>query len=66
MLIAHRAAHRPPKSENQELEIEDKSSRLSYGWLVSNTADDCLQKQIVQKIFKLKIEARPVNATAAD
>ena len=29
--------------------------------LVSNTVDDCLQRQIAQKIFKLKIEALPVN-----
>ena len=31
-------------------------------WLVSNTADDCLQKQIAKIILKLKIEACPVNA----
>ena len=29
--------------------------------LVSNTVDDCLQRQIAQKIFKLKIKASPVN-----
>ena len=35
----------------------------SYGQLVSNTVDDCLQRQIAQKIFtsKSKIEASPVN-----
>ena len=27
------------------------------GWLVSNTIDDCLQRQIAKKIFKLKIKA---------
>ena len=27
-----------------------------------NTVNDCLQRQIAQKIFKLKIEARPGNA----
>ena len=48
------AAHWPRKSENWELEIEDRSLRLSYGWLVSNTADDCLQRQIAQK--KIQIE----------
>ena len=32
-----------------------------YGWLVSNTIDNCLQRQIAKKTFKLKIEARPVN-----
>ena len=36
--------------------------RSSYGWLVSNTADDCLQRQIAQKIFNLKIKAHPVHA----
>ena len=30
--------------------------------MVSNTVDECLQRQIAKKIFKLKIEARPVNA----
>ena len=57
-----RAAHQPQKGENWKLEIEDKSSRSSYGWLVSNTKDDCLQRQIAKKIFKSKIEALPVNA----
>ena len=54
LLNAHQAAHRPRKSENRELE---RSSRSSYGWLVSYTIDDCSQRQIAQKIFKLKIEA---------
>ena len=36
--------------------------RLSYGWLISNTVGGPLQRQIAQKIFKSKIEARPVNA----
>ena len=30
--------------------------------MVSNTADDCLQRQIAQKIFNLKIKAHPVHA----
>ena len=30
--------------------------RSSYGWLVSNTVDKCLQRQIAQKISKSKIE----------
>ena len=30
-------------------------------WLVSNKVDDCLQRQIAQKIFKSKIKAHPVN-----
>ena len=30
--------------------------------MVSNTEDECLQRKIAQKIFKSKIEARPVNA----
>ena len=30
--------------------------------MVSYTPDDCLQRQIAQKIFKYKIEACPVNA----
>ena len=30
--------------------------------MVGNTVDECLQRQIAQKIFKSKIEARPVNA----
>ena len=29
---------------------------------ISNTVDDCLQKQIAKKIFKSKIKACPVNA----
>ena len=58
LLIAHRAAHQPRKSENWELEILDRSWRSSYGQLVSNTEDDFLRRQI----FKLKIEACPVNA----
>ena len=41
---------------------KDRSLRSSYGWLVSNTVDECLQRKIAQKIFKSKIEARPVNA----
>ena len=41
---------------------QDRSLRSSYGWLVSNTVDDCLQRQIAKKIFKSKIEARPVKA----
>ena len=36
---------------NWVLEIYDRSSRSSYGWLVSNTIDDCLQSKIAQKIF---------------
>ena len=44
------------------LESWDRSSISSHGWLVSNTVDECLQRQIAQKIFKLKIEACPVNA----
>ena len=36
--------------------------RSSYGGLVSSTVDDCLQRQIAQKIFKSKIEARQVKA----
>ena len=31
-------------------------------WLISNTVDDCLQRQIAKKIFKLKIETCPVKA----
>ena len=58
LLIARRAAHQPRKSENWELEILDRSWRSSYGQLVSNTEDDFLRRQI----FKLKIEACPVNA----
>ena len=30
--------------------------------MVSNTGDECLQRQIAQKIFKSKIKACPVNA----
>ena len=30
------------------------------GWSV--TVNECLQRQIAKKIFKSKIEARPVNA----
>ena len=62
LLNPHRAAHLPQKSENLELEILGRSSRSSYGWWVSNTVDDCLQRQIAKKIFKSKIEARPVKA----
>ena len=36
--------------------------KFSYGWLVSNTVDECLQRQIAKKIFKSKIKACPVNA----
>ena len=50
------------KSENWELEIQDRSSRLKYGWLVSNTADDFLKKKIAEKLCKSKIEAHPVTA----
>ena len=31
--------------------------RSSSGWLVSSTLYECLQRQITQKIFKLKIQA---------
>ena len=30
--------------------------RLNYGWLVSNTIADCLQRQIAQKVFKSKVK----------
>ena len=30
--------------------------------MVGNTVDECLQRQIAQKIFKYKIKACPVNA----
>ena len=30
--------------------------------MVSYTVDECLLRQIAKKIFKSKIEARPVNA----
>ena len=30
--------------------------------MVSNTVDYCIQRQIAQKIFKLKIKASPVKA----
>ena len=30
--------------------------------MVSNTVDDCLLRQIAQKIHEEKIEARPVSA----
>ena len=30
--------------------------------MVSNTVDECLQRQVAKKFFKSKIEARPVNA----
>ena len=40
----------------------NRSLRSSYVWLVSITADDCLQRQIAQKIFNSKIEACPVIA----
>ena len=33
----------------------DRSSRSSYAWLVSNTVNECLQRQIAKKIFKSKI-----------
>ena len=36
--------------------------RSSYGWLVSSTVDECLQRQIAQKINNSKIEACRVNA----
>ena len=35
---------------------------IELWWLVNNTVDECLQRQIAKKIFKSKIEARPVNA----
>ena len=38
-----------------------RSSRSSYELLLSNTVDECLQRLIAKKIFKLKIEAHPVN-----
>ena len=46
------------------LESWDRSSISSHGWLVSNTVDECLQRQIAQKIFKSKIEGSPVIAGA--
>ena len=49
------------KSENWELEIQDRSWRSSYGWLVNNTVDDCLQRQIAQKNVQIEIKACPVN-----
>ena len=39
-----------------------KISSLNYGWLVSNTIDDCFPRQIAKKTIKLKIEAFPVKA----
>ena len=62
LLNAHRVAHQFRKRKNWELEILDRYTRSSYVWLVSNTADHCLQRQIAQKIFKSKIEARPADA----
>ena len=47
-----------PKQWKSDVHIK----RSSYGWLVSNTVDECLPSQIAQKIFRSKIEARPVNA----
>ena len=32
--------------------------------MVSNTVDECLQRKVAQKIFKSKIEARPVSVNA--
>ena len=58
---SHWAADWPPKSENWELEIQDRSWRSSYGWLVNNTVDDCLQRQIAQKNVQIEIKACPVN-----
>ena len=40
----------------------DLRDRVMDQWLASNTVDDCLPSQIAQKIFTLKIKARPVNA----
>ena len=34
---------------------------MTYGWLVSNTVEESLERQITQKIFKSKIEARPTT-----
>ena len=58
LLNAHWAACRLWEREN----LKFRSMRSSYGWLVSNTVNDGLQRQIAHKIFKLKIEAHPVNA----
>ena len=63
LLAAHQAGHRPQKRENWEFETQDRSKGgLSYGWLVSNTVDDYFEWKIAQKTFKLKIEARLLNA----
>ena len=65
--------HRLRQSENFELEILEGSLRSSYGWLVSNTVDDGLggkkekkRQKNCSKIFKYKIEARPVYSVKAD
>ena len=42
--------------------VHGEAKTFSYGWLVSNTAYDCLQRQIAQKILKSKIKARTVKA----
>ena len=54
LLVAHWAAYWPRKSENRELEIQDRSLRSSYGWLVSNTVHDKLQRQIAVKSLNRK------------
>ena len=57
LLIAHRGDDwAPQKSEKLELEISswDISSRSGYGWLVSHTADDCLQRQTAQNSLNRK------------
>ena len=42
------------RTENLKFRTDLRSSRLSYGWLVSNTVHNCLQRQIAKKITNRK------------
>ena len=35
---------------NWELEIEDRSLRSSYGWIESNTVNECLQRKLLKNL----------------
>ena len=49
-------------TKSHKVRTENLKFRTDLKWLVSNTADDCLQRQIAQQILKLKIEGCLVNS----
>ena len=42
------------RTENLKFRTDSRSSRSNYGWLVSNTLDDHLQRQIAKKYLQIE------------